>query len=94
MYYGPDTYMGHNLASMLRALADLPDEVRIPLLSPCTLGALGTRHALQECYVRTVVLPLPCLADPLCWRHVSSTRIVVVHHGVLSCVLGCQMHMY
>ena len=28
MYYGPDTYMGRNLASMLRALADLPDEVQ------------------------------------------------------------------
>ena len=29
VYYGPDTYMGRNLASMLRAVANLPDEVRV-----------------------------------------------------------------
>ena len=47
MYYGPDTYMGRNLASMLRALADLPDEVRIQLLFP-TLGRWGL-DSTQEC---------------------------------------------
>ncbi len=50
MWYGPDTYMGSNLAQLFLSLAELPDE-DVKLVHP---GAHVRCRALQKCCHRVV----------------------------------------
>ena len=47
VYYGPDTYMGHNLAVMLRSVSQLSDE-EIYALHPAHNRASIKVHALVQ----------------------------------------------
>jgi quinolinate synthase len=52
VYYGPDTYMGRNLAAMLRAVSQLPDQ-DVAALHPAHTAAsvcalLPRLHVFQE----------------------------------------------
>ena len=52
VYYGPDTYMGRNLAAMLRAVSELPDQDVAALhpahTAPSVRALLPRLHVFQE----------------------------------------------
>lgn len=76
VYYGPDTYMGRNLAHLLQNLASCSDAEVCPV--PLQLNhMIGTSHALPCLLLVNVYMPPPTVAPS--WRRTVALLL-------LSCV--------